>query len=104
MNGSVSFENSPNVPQAMPSGTPTIEDSRKPQKMSWMLDHRLWCSHGSLGSRGGVRNAVYKARATACGAGKNTGLARTPLASCMSAARILAFSAANTARSTSMSA
>ena len=42
----------------MPSGTPTIEEITKPQKMTWMLCHRLWCSQGASLVGGGVMKAV----------------------------------------------
>jgi hypothetical protein len=70
MNGSCSFEAALNVPQMIPSGTPKSDDSRKPQKITCALCQRLSCSHGSVGKRGGVVNAVTSAVATSCGAGK----------------------------------
>ncbi len=87
----------------MPSGTPMIDDTRKPQKITLMLCQRLSCSHGSSGRAGGVVNPVTSARTTACGAGRKTGLASSPTAGRACCAVSSAFSAANAGRSTSRS-
>ena len=86
----------------MPSGTPKSDESRKPQKITCRLCHRLWCSHGSVGKRGGVLNAVTSACATSCGAGKYIGLARTPSAGALPSPTMRAFSSAKTARSSNV--
>ena len=104
MNGSVSRDNDGKAPHRMPSGTPTSDDSRKPQKITWRLCHRLWCSQGSLGRRGGVRKAVYERAAPprAARAGRS-GWRGVALAGGLPSARgASAFSAANASRSTSM--
>jgi hypothetical protein len=87
----------------MPSGTPMSDENRNPQKITLMLCHRLSCSHGSSGRAGGVVKPVTSARNTACGGGRNTGLAGAPAAGRPLRATTSAFSAANAARSTSRS-
>ena len=60
-------------------------------------------SHGSSGRAGAVVNPVTSACRTACGAGRKTGLARSPTAGRACCATRSAFSDANAARSTNES-
>ena len=70
MKGSLSLAMAGTAPQKIPSGTPMTDETKKPQKMTWMLCQRLSCSHGSSGRSGLVVNPVTIARTTSCGAGK----------------------------------
>ena len=45
------------VPQRIPSGTPMMADTAKPQKMTWTLRHRLWWSQRSRLLSGSVVKA-----------------------------------------------
>ena len=101
MKGSVSRPIAGSAPHRIPSGTPMTDDSRKPQKITLMLCHRLSCSHGSSGRAGGVVKPVISARSTSCGAGRKTGFAGMPVAGRACCARASAFSLSNAARSTS---
>ena len=78
-----------------------MEEKKNPQKMTWMLCQRAWCSQGSSGRAGGVVNPVTKARATSWGAGRNTGLETLPTARRACRAASSPFSAANAGRSRS---
>ncbi len=78
-----------------------IDEKKKPQKITWMLCQSAWCSHGSSGRAGGVVKPVTSARATSCGAGRNTGLAGRPAAIRAWRPARSPFSLANAALSTS---
>ena len=101
MNGSVSRAIEGSAPHRIPSGTPTIDEMRKPQKMTVTLCQRLWCSHGSSARNGGVVKPVTSARATSCGAGRKTGFAGVPVAGWPPRARTARFSRSTSARGAS---
>ncbi len=84
------------APHRMPSGTPMSDDSRKPQKITLMLCHRLSCSHGSSGRAGGVVKPVTSARSHRVRrAAGRPGWQATPIAGRPPRAATSAFSAAN---------
>ena len=70
MKGSNSRAIAGDAPHRMPSGTPSNDEIRKPQKMTWIECHRLEGMRIASPSVGGWTMPFHSASATSCGAGR----------------------------------